>query len=98
MEISKLEFDGNIMSQLSADARNTTDNASFDEHLFNELNHVNEKITTAENNIKDLALGNSANLHEVMLSIQRAKLSLEMLMKVRDKTLEGLQEILRMQI
>lgn len=97
MEINKIDL-GSIAEQLSTDTRNTVANVSFEERLFDELNNVNTNIANAENNIEDLALGKNANLHEVMLSIQKAKLSLEMLMKVRDKTLESVHEILRMQI
>lgn len=98
MEINKIELVGDLTELVTSDTRNSVENVSFEEHLFNELNQVNNSIVNAEDNIKDLALGKNANLHEVMLSIQKAKLSLEMLMKVRDKALEGIHEVLRMQI
>lgn len=97
MEINKIEI-GNEINQLSQNMGNSAPDISFEEQLFNEISNVNNNIVNAEENIQNLALGKNENLHEVMLSIQSAKLSLEMLMKVRDKTLEGVHEILRMQI
>lgn len=98
MEISKIESINAVTQQFASDTRNTVADVSFEEHLFNELSNVNNNIVNAEENIQDLALGKNTNLHEVMLSIQKAKLSLEMIMKVRDKALESVHEVLRMQI
>lgn len=83
---------------ISPEAEDTSGGVSFAKHLFDELNNVNEKIVTAENNIKQLAIDKNANLHEVLLSIKSAKTSLEMIMNIRNKALEGLHEVLRMQV
>lgn len=97
MEINKIEL-GSFIEQNSVNNMNPVGNVSFQDQLSEEINNVSNNIVNAEQNINDLAMGKNANLHEVMLSIQTAKLSLEMLMNVRDKTLESVHEILRMQI
>ena len=97
MEINKIEL-GSFIEQNSVNNMNPVGNVSFQDQLSEEINNVSNNIVNAEKNINDLAMGKNANLHEVMLSIQTAKLSLEMLMNVRDKTLESVHEILRMQI
>lgn len=90
----------NGLSELSTQLRPTQQSSveSFDSYFMNEINNVNNKIINAENNVTNLATGESTNIHEVMLSINEAKLSLQMMMQVRNKTLESLQEILRMQV
>lgn len=98
MEISKIDNSEVLLNKQSFDFVTENLNVTFEQQLFNEINHVNNKIIEAETNIDNLALGKDSNLHEVMLSIQSAKISLETLIKVRDKSLEGIHEILRMQI
>lgn len=98
MEISKIDNSEMLLINQSFDPVAENINVSFEQQLFNEINHVNNKIIEAETNIDNLALGKDLNLHEVMLSIQSAKISLETIIKVRDKALEGIHEILRMQI
>jgi len=73
-------------------------NADFGSYLLDEINTVNNKIVNADNNVADMAMGKNGNIHEVMLSISEAKLSLQMMMEVRNKVLESLQEIMRMQV
>lgn len=79
----------------SVDTQSTN---NFENVLLNEINNVNDKIITAEQNVTDLAMGKTTNIHEVMLSINEAKLSLQMMMEVRNKALEGLHDILKMQV
>lgn len=70
----------------------------FDKLLMNEINNVDIKIKSADQSVVDLATNNNTNVHDVMLSIQDARLSLQLLMKVRDSALESLQDILKMQV
>lgn len=63
-----------------------------------ELQKVNDKQVASEHLLQDLAAGKTDNLHHVMMSLEDAKLSLQMLVQVRNKLLEGYQEVLRMQV
>lgn len=63
-----------------------------------ELQKVNDKQIDSEHLLQDLAAGKTDNIHHVMLSLGDAKLSLQLLVQVRNKLLEGYQDILRMQI
>jgi len=88
------------MTELSGQkaTMSTSGNADFGNYLLDEINTVNNKIVNADNNVADMAMGKNGNIHEVMLSISEAKLSLQMMMEVRNKVLESLQEIMRMQV
>jgi flagellar hook-basal body complex protein FliE len=45
-----------------------------------------------------LATGESGNLHHVLLELEKAKLAFQLTVQVRNKILEGYQDIMRMQI
>ncbi|EGG95031.1 hypothetical protein IMCC1989_1987 [gamma proteobacterium IMCC1989] len=59
---------------------------------------INDQINKAEFNVRELAAGRADNLHHVMVSLSKAKLSFELAVEVRNKLLEGYQEIIKMQI
>jgi hypothetical protein len=46
----------------------------------------------------ELATGEVDNLHQVMLKLDEAKLSFQLMVQVRNKLLEAYQDILRMQV
>ncbi|ROH85901.1 flagellar hook-basal body complex protein FliE [Pseudomethylobacillus aquaticus] len=70
----------------------------FADQLLAEANTVNQKMTVAASSLQDLAAGKASNIHHVMLALEDAKLSFQLLTQVRNKLLEGYQEVLRMQI
>lgn len=51
-----------------------------------------------EKAIQNLASGQAKNLHEVMISVEKADISLKMLVQFRNKALQAYEEVMRMQI
>ena len=45
-----------------------------------------------------LALGESVELHDVVLAAEKARLALDLVVQVRNKAIEAYQEIMRMQV
>ena len=78
-----------------AQAAGSTD---FSVWLQQQMNSVSTQIQAAETQVTQLAAGQTDNLHQVMISLEKAKLSFELMVQVRNKLLEGYQEIMRMQI
>jgi flagellar hook-basal body complex protein FliE len=72
--------------------------SGFFEALQKSMEDVNADQIQADNSIKDLVAGKSKNIHETMLAIQKADLSLKTMMQVRNKILEAYKEIMRMQV
>jgi len=70
---------------------------AFDQ-LMMEMLSVNDKLVSAEKLLQDFAAGKTTNIHHVMLTMEDAKLAFQLLTQVRNKMLEGYQDILRMQI
>ncbi|WP_444925655.1 flagellar hook-basal body complex protein FliE [Microbulbifer sp. ANSA003] len=59
---------------------------------------ADDKYRKAEELSLDLAAGNLDNVHEVIASISKAKLNFDLVAQVRNKLLEGYQEVMKMQI
>lgn len=71
---------------------------TFGAMLENSLEKVNIAQHQSDDAIKELVAGRSKNIHETMLTIERADASLKMAMQVRNKILEAYREIMRMQV
>jgi flagellar hook-basal body complex protein FliE len=69
----------------------------FGRWMTEQLAHVNQKIETAEVSLGRLATGDG-NLHQVMIDLEKARTAFQLTLQVRNKAVEGFQEILRMQI
>lgn len=63
-----------------------------------EVNAVNQKLTVADNDMIKLASGEAPSLHEVMIHLEEAKLSFQLLAQVRNRLLDAYQEVMRMQV
>lgn len=71
---------------------------TFSDILRNSVDQVNEYQHQADTAIKELVAGRTKNIHETMLTIERADTSLKLMMQVRNKILDAYREIMRMQV
>jgi flagellar hook-basal body complex protein FliE len=63
-----------------------------------ELGAVNSSLVGADHEVQKLAVGEAGNLHEVMIHLEEARLSFQLLAQVRNRMLEAYQEVMRMQV
>jgi flagellar hook-basal body complex protein FliE len=70
----------------------------FGETLKNEISKVNAIQLQADGAMQDYATGGDTPLHQVMLSINKAELSLQLATQVRNKLVNAYQDISRMQV
>lgn len=73
-------------------------NVSFSETLTQAIQDVNSLHTEAGKAVEKMVSGEAVDLHEVMIAVEKAKTSFELLMEVRNKTLDMYREIMRMQV
>ena len=67
--------------------------------FFSELvSKVNDIQIQSDKAIQGLASGENKNLHEVMISMEKASISFQFMSSVRNKALEAYQEVMRMQV
>lgn len=74
------------------------DQADFFKVLESQFQEVDQKIKVADNSLRELAVGESDNLHQVMIALSQAKTSFDLMVQIRNRAVEGLQEMLRMSI
>ncbi|MDR2401548.1 MAG: flagellar hook-basal body complex protein FliE [Deferribacteraceae bacterium] len=72
--------------------------ATFSEMLKGALNSVNDAQFEADSAVKKVLSGESANIHETMIALQKADVSLKLMLEVRNKILEAYQEVMRTQM
>jgi flagellar hook-basal body complex protein FliE len=70
----------------------------FGAWLARSLDGVQGQLVQADQGLKSLATGEAQNLHQVMISLEEARVGLQLLVQVRNRLLESYQEILRMQV
>lgn len=67
--------------------------------FFTELvSKVNDLQTQSDKAIQGVASGENKNLHEVMISMEKASISFLFMSQVRNKAIEAYQEVMRMQV
>ncbi len=71
---------------------------SFADTLSRAVGSVDEAMKVSEMKTQDFIAGKSENVHDVMISMQKAQLSFQMMVEVRNKMIETYHEISRMQI
>ncbi|MBI9110940.1 flagellar hook-basal body complex protein FliE [Maridesulfovibrio ferrireducens] len=69
---------------------------SFTETLKTSLTSVNDLQTQKKSMIEDFASGKNQNVHELMISLQKAGLAMSMTSTVRSKVMTAYQEVLKM--
>ena len=70
----------------------------FGKVLFESINKVNDLQLDADRQIEALAKGEQKDIHRTMISMEKASISLELMMQVRNKIIEAYDEVRRMPI
>jgi flagellar hook-basal body complex protein FliE len=70
----------------------------FSAFLKEALHKVNEEQVQADRLTEKLVRGENVDLHQVMIASQKASISLQLTLEIRNKVVEAYQEMMRMQI
>lgn len=97
MQIGTVQTAGVVPESISTVARHTADR-SFSELLQQATEQVNQTQQEAEKAARDFALGETQSIHDTMITLERADLSLRLLTQIRNKAVEAYQDMMRMQI
>lgn len=71
---------------------------SFAQMLTHGLESLNQKMLSTDTALQRLSSGAETNLHGVMMQLEDAKLSLQLMLQVRNRLVEAYSELTRMQI
>ena len=83
--------------QIAREGAKVTDK-SFGEILNNAINEVDAAEKNSVDMINKLATGEVDNIHEVFIASQKADLTLNMAIEVKNRVVEAYKEILRLQL
>jgi flagellar hook-basal body complex protein FliE len=72
--------------------------AGFADILASGMRHVEGKLATANDLVRQFALDDSVPLHQVTYALEEARLSVELAMQVRSRLVESYRELMNMQI
>jgi flagellar hook-basal body complex protein FliE len=72
--------------------------ANFENMLGSFVNDVSQKQAAAGSAVSGLLSGQNVSLHQAMISMEEANVSFQMMVEVRNRLLDGYQELMRMQI
>jgi len=71
---------------------------SFADQLQKAVQEVDNLQTRREDMVDEMVTGEVTEVHDVMIAAKESQLAFELLLEVRNKLLEGYQEIMRMQV
>jgi flagellar hook-basal body complex protein FliE len=76
----------------------SSNSSSFDEILIDSIDQVNRLQVEADSNISDLTTGKQPDIHRTMIAMEKASISFELLMQIRNKVISAYDRIMRMPI
>jgi flagellar hook-basal body complex protein FliE len=86
------------VKSLQASENEKADGMSFSDYLNKAIESVNNQQKEADRLTEALASGQAPDLHTVMIAAEKATISFQLMVQVRNKAMEAYQEIMRMQV
>jgi flagellar hook-basal body complex protein FliE len=90
-----------ILVQQKTNVLNTNSNTSkpsFADALKKSIEQINQSQIESDKMTEALATGKNVELHDVMISAQKASVTMSLAVEVRNKAIEAYQEMMRMQV
>jgi flagellar hook-basal body complex protein FliE len=100
-QISEAARTGNVdtlQGAQPAQAAQAVQGVSFGDVLNQFVSEVNDKQIASGQAVNDLLSGKDIPLHQAMIAMQEAGVAFQLMVEVRNKLLEGYQELMRMQV
>jgi flagellar hook-basal body complex protein FliE len=72
--------------------------AGFTTVVSEGLAQVERSVQASQGDLRALAAGDVSNLHQVMVRLEESRLSMQLMLQVRNRLLESYQEVMRMQV
>jgi flagellar hook-basal body complex protein FliE len=63
-----------------------------------DIGGVSDAMAAAEAGMSDIAAGKPVGIHEVMINLERAQMSVQTFIQIRNKLVEAYQDLMRMQM
>ena len=100
-QVSEAARTGNVdtlQGAQAAQATQTVQGVGFGDVLNQFVSEVNDKQIASTQAVNDLLSGKNIPPHQVVIKMQEAGVAFQFMVEVRNKLLEGYQELMRMQV
>lgn len=97
-KLSGLSTQDLLKSKNNLNNQTPTDGASFGDMLKAGINDVNKLQKGSEKAMSDIATGQVKDLHQAAIAIDKAEISMKLMLEVRNKAISAYKEILRTQM
>lgn len=89
---------GLVAPKLTDNPAVESDSAGFGKALQQSLDRVNRLQLDADQAIRDLATGRQTDIHQTMIAVEKASVSFELLMQIRNKVIAAYDKLMRTQV
>ncbi len=101
--MKEITIQENIKSSLASNLegnnqQNDVKGQGFFETLKGAISEVNHLHQEADKAVEDLATGEETDIHNTMIALEKAEVSFQMMMQVRNKIISAYETIMRMNI
>lgn len=87
-----------LMANQAPSAPGLATGISFEQLLRQGIETADSKIAEADRLVTAFTLDNDVPAHQVMFALEQARLSMELMVQVRNRLVEGYQQIMNMQV
>lgn len=98
MAIQGINYINDIVPSSVKTVNKANDSVNFKDLLMDALDNVNTLEQESAKMTEDFIAGRTDDIHSVLIAGEKASISLQFIMEVRNKVMEAYQEIMRMQI
>ena len=81
-----------------AEGDKTSESTSFGDVLKGAIMDINNLQNDADKAIANVQLEDAGSIHDAMIALEKAGISFQVMMQVRNKILDAYQEVMRMQV
>jgi flagellar hook-basal body complex protein FliE len=90
------QFPGELPNR--PDPSRKSEGPSFDDTLKGLVGDVDKMQKTAEETTRRMLTGEVEDVHQVMLAMEEAQTSFQLMMEIRNKLVDAYREVMRMQV
>ena len=87
-----------IRPDFTAEPAHQTQSSSFGKVLQQSIDQVNRLQLEADAKVNDLVTGNPTNIHQTMIAVEKASVSFELLMQIRNKVITAYDKLMNTQV
>jgi len=87
-----------VFSEKKTGTEQSEDKTSFRDVLRDTIQDINKLQNDADTAISNVQVHDTGSIHEAMIALEKASISFQTMMQVRNKIIDAYQEVMRMQV